>query len=882
VYSNGTVNVTADNDGYWQTYTYDAIGNRKKLVDHSVASTTAVVDSAKDVATTYGYGIDPSGSGVLKQPHTLTSITSRSASVDSAASLGYDASGNTTTRVYGGDTQTLTWTWDGKAETVSGFGKQGEGQAVGLAGKCLDLSGSSTTAGTALQLYTCNGSKAQRFRIEATDSAKDPSTGALKVLGHCVMPKSGATANGTAVVIADCTGAANQKWTAADSNTLKHVASGKCLDVPDSNSASGTDLQLYTCSSSTAQTWALGDETSYIYDASGNRLVASTAGSHTLYLDGMELSTDVNGATAYCQRTYSQAGAPTVLRSSTRGSSTSTLIAQITDHQGTAIATVNLSSGQTVKRQKTDPFGVERGTGSDTWVSHRGYIGGTDDNTTGLTHLGAREYDPETGRFVSADPVLDIADPLSMNGYAYSNNSPVSHADPTGLKTMDMSSGSSTCDPLTCPDMDWGTQEETQNLVDLLYPDANIKVTVKQTITTECDWKCKVGNWWEANKISVVTFAVSFTVDGLCYATAAGVGTATGGVGYGLAAGCGAIGGAAGAAVGNAMDDNADHSVGGQLADMAEGSAFGAAGGALGEGTGQLMQKGANALAGKLLGNKVGAGSLNCFLAGTQVLLADGTSKNIEDIELGEEVLSTDPETGETNSQPVTALIHTEADKHLNELSIETPTGAHKLTATAEHLFWVPSTGEWIGAGDLNPGMVLLTADGTTAKIKANRAYTDHVRTYNLTVAEEHTYFVLAGETPVLVHNTCVLPPGASRQSGGTGAAPTDSAIRMNGPWTRGDIWRGAQGWAPKQMGGKIEIHHADQMPGSAIHELPWQVHRGAGTDLHRNALPGGVKTNQGVNPAMRTSDTNLHWWYRSQEQGWGIYGPEVWFDNAP
>ncbi|WP_370743270.1 RHS repeat-associated core domain-containing protein [Streptomyces sp. LUP47B] len=41
-----------------------------------------------------------------------------------------------------------------------------------------------------------------------------------------------------------------------------------------------------------------------------------------------------------------------------------------------------------------------------------------DDTNTGLTHMGAREYDQNTGRFVSADPVFDIADPLQMNGYA--------------------------------------------------------------------------------------------------------------------------------------------------------------------------------------------------------------------------------------------------------------------------------------------------------------------------------------------------------------------------------------------------------------------------------------------------------------------------------
>jgi RHS repeat-associated protein len=58
---------------------------------------------------------------------------------------------------------------------------------------------------------------------------------------------------------------------------------------------------------------------------------------------------------------------------------------------------------------------------------------GIDDTATGLTHIGAREYDHTSGRFLSADPIIDIAYPLQMNGYAYANNSPVSHSDPTGL-----------------------------------------------------------------------------------------------------------------------------------------------------------------------------------------------------------------------------------------------------------------------------------------------------------------------------------------------------------------------------------------------------------------------------------------------------------------
>ncbi|MFI8068946.1 RHS repeat-associated core domain-containing protein [Streptomyces sp. NPDC086033] len=53
------------------------------------------------------------------------------------------------------------------------------------------------------------------------------------------------------------------------------------------------------------------------------------------------------------------------------------------------------------------------------WPNQHTYLGvGIDDTNTGLTHMGAREYDQNTGRFVSADPVFDIADPLQMNGYA--------------------------------------------------------------------------------------------------------------------------------------------------------------------------------------------------------------------------------------------------------------------------------------------------------------------------------------------------------------------------------------------------------------------------------------------------------------------------------
>ncbi|MEV0956972.1 polymorphic toxin-type HINT domain-containing protein, partial [Streptomyces sp. NPDC049951] len=149
-----------------------------------------------------------------------------------------------------------------------------------------------------------------------------------------------------------------------------------------------------------------------------------------------------------------------------------------------------------------------------------------------------------------------------------------------------------------------------------------------------------------------------------------------------------------------------------------------------------------------------GSSSCKCFLAGTEVLMADGTSKNIEDVNVGDEVVTTDPETGKSGKRKVTHLIVTEDDKHFNELAVGGANGKAKLTATYEHPFWSPSVQKWIAARDLTEGTTLLTDDQTTVTVESNRAFSHYARTYNLTIEDFHTYYVLAGQTPVLVHNS--------------------------------------------------------------------------------------------------------------------------------
>jgi RHS repeat-associated protein len=167
--------------------------------------------------------------------------------------------------------------------------------------------------------------------------------------------------------------------------------------------------------------------TTYLYDADGNRLLQRDADGTTLYLpSGMEIRYTTATASTTCTRYYVHNGSTVAVRTTGGG-----LTWLATDPHGTAnYAVAAATAAVTVRR--TDPFGGIRGT-APAWPDTHGFLGKPVDATTGLTHLGARDYDPALGRFTSVDPLLDPADPQQLNGYAYANNNPTTNADPTGL-----------------------------------------------------------------------------------------------------------------------------------------------------------------------------------------------------------------------------------------------------------------------------------------------------------------------------------------------------------------------------------------------------------------------------------------------------------------
>jgi RHS repeat-associated protein len=182
--------------------------------------------------------------------------------------------------------------------------------------------------------------------------------------------------------------------------------------------------------SSVTTTGANAGTTSYLYDADGNLLLQADTGSTTLYVGDEQLvldtSSDANSGTVSGTRYYSIGGDTIAARSSD-----GTVDYLVGDTQGTSSLAIN-ASNLDVTRRYFGPYGNELDSPPAGFPGDKGFIGGTTDPATGLTNLGAREYNPANGQFISPDPLLDPTNPLDLNPYAYAADNPTTNSDPTG------------------------------------------------------------------------------------------------------------------------------------------------------------------------------------------------------------------------------------------------------------------------------------------------------------------------------------------------------------------------------------------------------------------------------------------------------------------
>ncbi|EDY52439.1 YD repeat-containing protein [Streptomyces clavuligerus] len=492
--------------------------------------------------------------------------------------------------------------------------------------------------------------------------------------------------------------------------------------------------------------------TEYVYDADGNRLIGRTPTETTLYLGHTEITLPKGATAAKATRYVPIGGGHTAVQDNDR-SHTFT----IADHHGTGQLAVK-AADLSVSQRRSLPFGGPRGDAPASWPGSKGFVGGTDDTkSTGLTHLGAREYDPSIGRFISADPLLQTSIPHTLNGYSYAAQNPMTSSDPSGMGVPECHSGAlSKC------------QNGAPTKESKYHPEREPK-----TCTSNCYSGPEAGSGGGGGGHRAA-------------ASMGGGGGGGGGGGWSISSAAKSVWNKGAALVEQAVEIPGEATYG--LVSSAaytselfgwtfDGDCWNGGAGAAGCDYGTqwdnwIGEQGVDTssvtyqiagLVGSLVsrrptGAKPGPKrNPDCkgssFVAGTEVLMADGTAKNIEDVQVGDMVMALDPETGEWAARQVTHLIRSQGDKQLAELSIATDDGIEPLTATDNHPFWSPSERRWIDAADLTAGMTLLTDSGTTVLVTANRARTERIRVYNLTVDGLHTYYVLAGGTPVLVHN---------------------------------------------------------------------------------------------------------------------------------
>jgi Ricin-type beta-trefoil lectin domain len=122
------------------------------------------------------------------------------------------------------------------------------GPIRGFAGKCVDDFRNSTADRNKIDIWTCNGTAAQRFTFT--------SNGELQVNGKCIDDRAFGH-SGTKVVLFTCNGGSNQRWTHKANGEYVLAFRGLCLDDPAFSRTNGTQLVVWSCNGGANQRWSL-------------------------------------------------------------------------------------------------------------------------------------------------------------------------------------------------------------------------------------------------------------------------------------------------------------------------------------------------------------------------------------------------------------------------------------------------------------------------------------------------------------------------------------------------------------------------------------------------------------------------------------------------
>jgi RHS repeat-associated protein len=180
-----------------------------------------------------------------------------------------------------------------------------------------------------------------------------------------------------------------------------------------------------------------------------------------------------------------------------------------------------------------------------------------------------------------------------------------------------------------------------------------------------------------------------------------------------------------------------------------------------------------------------GAPLPHSFTGSTPVLMASGRTKPIAKVKVGDKITNGVPADQRAGTHTVQAVIVTQTDHDFVDVTVAPaarqpgrlaraamttaaavavalmPAHGGTLTTTFHHPFYDRTQAAFVDAKDLRVGDELQTPDGGSATVTGLRQYHTTAVTYDLTIDGLHTYYVVAGSTPVLVHNAnkkCDIP----------------------------------------------------------------------------------------------------------------------------
>jgi len=409
------------------SYTYDPAGNVLSYTD-AAGTVTYKYDAANQLVQT----IEPGG--------TCQTATG-SAANSGCVKYEYNANGAETKRTYPGNA-TVTTTIDNAARTTRVTGKNGAGTTVADVGYSYTVPGGS-------------GPSADRTAIQTRTSYAEVGVpaGAVTTYGYDSLSRlSSATERvGTTT---------NASWTYAYDK-----AGNRTQQVRTGNTGSTASTTGYTYNAANWLTATTADTTTWTYDANGAQTRNGMTGQTSTYNsrgavtaigsagytafgqgNGEQLTRSTSG-TAYTTSTLGlsrETLAGGVERNYTRTSSGDSVSARfgagsryyyVLDSLGSVIGMFD-KTGAWAGGYAYSPYGELRTpptAGSAADGNSLRYITGYQDRGSGLYKLGARYYDPTTGRFTQYDPSGQEANP-----YAYGMGDPVNGKDPSGLVTEEL------------------------------------------------------------------------------------------------------------------------------------------------------------------------------------------------------------------------------------------------------------------------------------------------------------------------------------------------------------------------------------------------------------------------------------------------------------